>query len=281
VIGIGRLAAALILGIVLPEARAVAQNSSLMDMNMDMGCMLMAGMHEMQVSVYQSGATEDSCKDIPSPGPSLITISSASKELRDMTTEVRIVRGAEGDSTAVSGNLDPVTLAYLPPKSYPRGVITLPANFDKPGKYAVLVTVRDAKDMAMSGRLGLTVGQVSRQWIIVYILSGIILAAAFGFYLRDLGRKSGVRWFCVWSFLFQQDGSTAPEVDVGWRKIETYKPGEKIGGQTRGLRVVSTQRTRGIRMILWDERRRRLISFREMHTATSMTGGMKLPEIRQ
>jgi hypothetical protein len=182
---------------------------------------------------------------------------------------------------AASGNLDPVTLAYLPPKNYPRGVIMLPATFDKPGKYAVLVTVRDAKDMAMSGRLGLTVGEASRQWIIVYIISGIIVAAAFGFYLRDLGRKSDVRWFCVWSFLFQQDGLTAPEVDVGWRKIETYKPGEKIGGQTRGLRVVSTQRTGGIRIILWDERRRRLISFREMHTATSMTGGMKLPEIRQ
>jgi hypothetical protein len=187
-IGIGRMAAALILGIVLPGARAEAQNSSFMDMNMDMGCMLMAGMHEMQVSVYQSGATDDSCKDIPSPGPALITISSASKELRDMTTEVRIVRDT-GAETAASGNLDPITLAYLPPKNYPTGVITVTANFDKLGKYAVLVTVTDAKDMAMSGRLGLTVGQASRQWIFVYILSGIILAAAFGFYLRDLGRN--------------------------------------------------------------------------------------------
>jgi hypothetical protein len=188
-LGMGRFAAAVILGIVLPGARAEAQNSSFMDMNMDMGCMLMAGMHEVQVSVYQSGATDDSCKDIPSPGPALITLSSASKELRDMTMEVRIVRGAEGDVTAATGNLDPITLAYLPPKNYPRGVITLPANFDKPGKYAVLVTVRDAKDMAMSGRLGLTVGEASRQWIFVYIISGIILAAAFGFYLLDLGRN--------------------------------------------------------------------------------------------
>jgi hypothetical protein len=187
-IEIGRLAAALILGIVLPGTRAEAQNSSLMDMNMDMGCMLMAGMHEMQVSVYQSGATDDSCQDIPSPGPALITLSSASKELRDMTTEVRIVRDS-GAETAASGNLDPVTLAYLPPKTYPRGIITLPANFDEPGKYAVLVTVKDAKDMAMSGRLGLTVGEASRQWIFLYVLSGIILAAAFGFYLRDLGRN--------------------------------------------------------------------------------------------
>ncbi|HEY4846967.1 MAG TPA: hypothetical protein VIH87_04020 [Methylocella sp.] len=157
-----------------------------MDMNMDMGCMLMAGMHEMQVSVYQSGAMDDSCKDIPSPGLALITLSSASKELRDMTTEVRIVRDT-GTEPVASGNLDPITLAYLPPKNYPTGVITLTANFDKPGKYAVLVTVRDAKDMAMPGRLGLTVGEASRQWIFVYILSGIILAAAVGFYLRALG----------------------------------------------------------------------------------------------
>ena len=186
--GIGRLAAALIVGIVLPGARVEAQNSSFMDMNMDMGCMMMAGMLEMQVSVYKSGAMDDSCKDIPSPGPALITLSSASKELRDMTTEVRIVRDT-GTETVASVNLDPVTLAYLPRKNYPTGVITLTANFDKPGKYAVLVTVRDAKDMAMPGRLGLTVGETSRQWIFVYILSGIILASAFGFYLRDLGRN--------------------------------------------------------------------------------------------
>jgi hypothetical protein len=186
--GIGRLAAALIVGIVLPGARVEAQNSSFMDMNMDMGCMMMAGMLEMQVSVYKSGAMDDSCKDIPSPGLALITLSSASKELRDMTTEVRIVRDT-GIETVASVNLDPVTLAYLPRKNYPTGVITLTANFDKPGKYAVLVTVRDAKDMAMAGRLGLTVGEASRQWIFVYILSGIILASAFGFYLRDLGRN--------------------------------------------------------------------------------------------
>jgi hypothetical protein len=187
-IGIGRSTAALVWGIVLLGARAEAQDTSLMDMNMDMGCMLMAGMHEMQVSVYQSGATEDSCKEIPSAGPTLVTISSASKELREMTMEIRIVRDT-GAGTAASGNLDPVTLAYLPPKTYPRGVITLPATFDKLGKFAVLVTVRDAKDMAMSGGLRLTVGEASRQWIFVYILSAVIVAAAFGFYLRDLGRN--------------------------------------------------------------------------------------------
>ncbi|MGI8570184.1 MAG: hypothetical protein ACR2KT_14555 [Methylocella sp.] len=182
------MAAALTLGIMQLGARAEAQDTSLMDMNMNMGCMLMAGTHEMQVSVYRSGAMDDSCQDIPSPGPAVITLSSASKELRDMTAEVRIVRDT-GAGTAASGNLDPVTLAYLPPKNYPTGVITLTAIFDEPGKYAVLVTVRDAKDMAMSGRLGMTVGQASRQWIFFFILSGVIAAAAFGYYFWEQRRK--------------------------------------------------------------------------------------------
>jgi len=183
----GRLAAAFILGIVILGARAEAQDTSFMDMNMNMGCMLMAGMHEMQLSVYQAGALDDSCPNIPYPGAAVITLTAISKELRDMTAEVRIVRG--GDADAAGANLESMTLAYLPPKIYPTGIITLPANFDQAGKYAVLVTVSDGKDMTMSGRLIVTVAQGVRQWILVFALAGLILAAAFGYYFWDLNRK--------------------------------------------------------------------------------------------
>jgi hypothetical protein len=44
-----------------------------------------------------------------------------------MTTEVRIVTGDEAKTTAASAALDPITFAYLPPKAYPTGVITLNA----------------------------------------------------------------------------------------------------------------------------------------------------------
>ncbi|HUB63200.1 MAG TPA: hypothetical protein VL996_01935 [Methylocella sp.] len=183
----GRLAAAFILGIVILGARAEAQDTSFMDMNMNMGCMLMAGMHEMQLSVYQAGALDDSCPNIPYPGAAVITLTAISKELRNMTAEVRIVRG--GDADAAGANLESMTLAYLPPKIYPTGIITLPANFDQAGKYAVLVTVSDGKDMTMSGRLIVTVAQGARQWILVFALAGLILAAAFGYYFWDLNRK--------------------------------------------------------------------------------------------
>jgi hypothetical protein len=188
-IGIGRIAAALTLGFALWGTKAQAQDTSLMDMNMNMGCMLMAGMHELQVAVYQSGALDDSCEDLPGPGPAVVTLSSASKEFRDLTTEVRIVRGDTGE--AASGtSLDPITLVYAPPKAYPTGVITLNTNFDKAGKYTVLATVRDDKDMVMSGHLGITVGAGSRQVIYAFLASGVILAAALGYYLWEHRRKS-------------------------------------------------------------------------------------------
>jgi hypothetical protein len=189
-IGSGRFAAVLTLGFWLYGAQAQAQDSSLMDMNMNMGCMLMAGMHELQVAVYQSGALDDSCEDLPGPGPAVVTISSASKELRDMTTEVRIVRGHEVEKTASSKGLDPVTLVYASPKTYPTGVVTLNVNFDKAGKYTVLVTVSDKKDMVMSGHLGMTVGAGSRQVIYAFIASGIILAGALGYHFLDHRRKT-------------------------------------------------------------------------------------------
>ncbi|HTV32242.1 MAG TPA: hypothetical protein VME69_03955 [Methylocella sp.] len=166
---------------------AWAQDTSFMDMNMSMGCMLMAGMHEAQVSVFQEGATEDTCPDLPFPGSAIVTLTASSKELRDLTQEVRLVRGA---GVKEKENLDPITLAYLPPKIYPTGVITLPANFDGPGKYTLLVTVSDGKDMSMTGDILITVGEASRRWTLVFVLMGLIVAAAFGYYFWDKKRKN-------------------------------------------------------------------------------------------
>jgi hypothetical protein len=65
----------------------------------------------------------------------------------------------------------------------------LPANFDKPGKYAVLVTVSDGKDMTMSGKLTVTVGQETRRWVLVFGLAGIILVVGFRIYIWDFNPR--------------------------------------------------------------------------------------------
>jgi len=183
----GQLAATLILGMALFAVEANAQDTSLMDMNMNMGCMLMAGMHEMQVAVYPAGATDDACPDLPYPGQTVVTLTSAAKEFRDMSAEVRIIHGEAGAEKGAA--VDQVTVAHLPAKTYPTGVITLPANFDKPGLYSVLVTVSDGKEMTMSGHVNITVGQGSRQWYIVLAIAIAIILAASWYYFWDVGRK--------------------------------------------------------------------------------------------
>lgn len=189
-IALGRLAAASALAFGLLCARAEAQDSSLMDMNMDMGCMLMAGMHEFRLAAYShsSDSRDDVCADVPAPGPVSLTLNAISKELRDMTIEVRVVKDA-GAGDAPQANLEQATLAYLPPKNYRTGVVTFPVTFDKAGKYAVLVTVRDDKDMVMSGQYVMTVEESARQWMFVLAFAVAAVAAAAGFYVWDEHRK--------------------------------------------------------------------------------------------
>jgi len=188
-VGIGRLAGALFAAIALFGARAEAQDTSLMDMNMDMGCMIMAGMHEFRVSAYlhSSDAREDHCAEIPGPGPVSITINTTSHEVKDFPIEIRLIRDAGPD--AESSKLDQITLAHLPPKTYPTGVATFPVNLDKPGKYAVLVTVSDDKDMVMSGRHVIIVEQPAKKWILVIVGIAAVLGGGLAFYVWDERRK--------------------------------------------------------------------------------------------
>jgi hypothetical protein len=187
-VGIGRLTGALILAIALLGTRAQAQDSSLMDMNMDMGCMIMAGMHELRVSAYlhSSDARDDHCAEIPAPGRVSITLNTVSHELQEMPMEIRMIRDLGRDAKTV--DIEQVTLAHLPPKIYPTGVVTFPVTFDQPGKYAVLVTVR-GKDMEMSGRHVIRVEQPAKKWILVIGGIALVLGGGLAFYIWDERRK--------------------------------------------------------------------------------------------
>ncbi|WP_051335697.1 hypothetical protein [Methylocapsa acidiphila] len=190
-IGMSRLVGAFVLTIFLFGARAEAQDSSLMDMNMDMGCMMMAGMHEMRLAAYShaSDSREDVCSDIPAPGPVTLTLNAVSKELRDMMIEVRVIRSTGTASPPTGAALEAATLAYLPPKTYRTGVVTLPVNFDKAGKYSVLLNVDDGAGMAMASQYDLTVEQGAKQWYYVLAFAIAAVAAAGGFYVWDERRK--------------------------------------------------------------------------------------------
>jgi hypothetical protein len=184
--GFGRLIGASILAIVLLATRGQAMEG--MDMSgSNNTCPLMAGMHEMHLSAYQNGSIDELCMDIPATGPVTISIDAVSPELRDMTTEIRVVKGT---GTEASGNLDQSTIAYVAPKRYPAGTATFPVTFNDTGKYAVLVTVRDDHGMVMSTSFPLTVGAILSPGLIVGVIFGLALIVALVVYLRAVNRQA-------------------------------------------------------------------------------------------
>lgn len=153
-------------------------------------CPVMAGgMHELHLSAYHADTAEELCMDVPKIGQVTISIDAVSAELRDMTTEIRVVNAADPDLVA-NGNLDPITVTHLPPRRYPTGTATFPVNFTSAGKYAVLLTFRDDTGMVMTASHPLTVGAIFAPWMIVGAVFGVALVVGLGMYYRAETRKA-------------------------------------------------------------------------------------------
>ena len=104
----------------------------------DNRCVLRIGKDIMFFTGYQPQNSRDEfCDDIPSTGQTVVALDMQDTELRDMLTEIRIVRD-DGTYTRMNGLpvltdaklaskevLDPVTINYLPPKKYPTSTLTL------------------------------------------------------------------------------------------------------------------------------------------------------------
>jgi hypothetical protein len=147
-------------------------------------CPLMAGgMHEMHVSAYHAstGLFDELCMDIPGTGKVSITLDAVDNAIRDMTTEIKVVKE---DGTGA----EPVALAYLPPTRYPSGVATFTVDLDAPGKYALLVTLREGA-MEMSGKHVLTVAHPLAKWLYVPVGAGFVLVGAAAAYFWSERRK--------------------------------------------------------------------------------------------
>lgn len=102
-------------------------------------CKLRIGRFVMHFSGYQPdspNATKEFCEDIPVPGNTVIVLDYVDPELRDLDTEVRVVKGTGDES-----NLDAVTVVHLAPKRYPTGTLSFEHKFSDPGSYVGLVTV--------------------------------------------------------------------------------------------------------------------------------------------
>ncbi|SFK40474.1 hypothetical protein [Methylocapsa palsarum] len=157
-------------------------------------CVLRIGSDLMHFTGYQPNQTQQEfCEDIPVVGPTVIVLDAIDTELRDMTTEIRVIRDTVGgivaktpvlaDNELSSENLDPLTVSHLPAKRYPSGTVNFEHVFTEAGKYIGIVTVRNDHGQVYVSQFPFSVG---RGWVktvpiylgVLAILIGGLLAYA-------------------------------------------------------------------------------------------------------
>jgi hypothetical protein len=102
-------------------------------------CRLSVGPYLMHFTGYQpaSDYSREFCRDIPATGRTIIVLDLVDERLRDLATEVRIIR-ADGED-----DLERATIFHLPPQVYQSGSLSFDCSFTEPGTYVGLITVDD------------------------------------------------------------------------------------------------------------------------------------------
>lgn len=120
-------------------------------------CMLKIGPDFMYFSGYQPAASRNRfCEDIPTIGATIFVLDYAQDEMREMSTDFRIIRDI-GDKEPQE-RLDAVTVAYLPPKVYPAGTLNFEHVFSETGQFVGIVTVDGPNGEHWVSRFPFTVG---------------------------------------------------------------------------------------------------------------------------
>ena len=154
-------------------------------------CKLTVGPYMMHFTGYQPENTQEKefCEDIPSTGRTIVVLDYIEQELRDLPTEVRIIK-----DTGSEENLDAVTVLHLPPKVYPNGSVDFTYTFDQPGKFVGLVTV--GEEPRHISRFPFSVGEFTffKRFYSIYMVPVLALAivGAIFFFMRDRGKPSNV-----------------------------------------------------------------------------------------
>jgi hypothetical protein len=194
-----RLGAAWLLATVLFTSGAYAHGGVSVQNNK---CIMRIGPDIMYFTGYQpQSSREEFCDDIPNAGQTVVALDMQEKELRDMTTEIRIIKDL-GNHTTLNGYpyltdtelastdvLEPVTIYYSAPKKYPTGTLTFQHTFPETGKFIGIVTVKNDHGQAYISQFPFTVGTpVGKTFAIWGVLGAALLAAGFmlwRFYLKQ------------------------------------------------------------------------------------------------
>lgn len=135
-------------------------------------CVAGLGSSFVQFSVYRAREPAARyCTEIPDVGSATIVIDQADAELREMTTDVRILKDGDGGAGAAGATglssdaviapeaLDPVTEKHLLPKAYPTGIIEFEHEFTSPGEYHAMVTAKNDHGQVFVSDFPFRVGQ--------------------------------------------------------------------------------------------------------------------------
>lgn len=146
-------------------------------------CRLFIGPDTMTFTGYLPEASKNEfCEDIPSTGPMIMVLDAEQDELRDMKIELRIVKDVGGEAKE-SENLEAVTVAYQPPKSYPTGTVNFEHTFKEGGYFVGIVTVIGDHGERWVSRFPFSVDRSFMRDLPVYLTLAMGVIAAFGIYL--------------------------------------------------------------------------------------------------
>lgn len=148
-------------------------------------CKLRVGQYLMHFVGYQPetpSGPKEFCEDIPETGHTIVVLDYLNEELKDMPTEVRIIR-----DTGAETNLEDITLLHLPAKIYPSGSLNFELNFREPGRFVGLVTVGDSEKLV--SRFPFSVGK-RRSWLHVVLPAALIVVGTVVLYRIGMQRRS-------------------------------------------------------------------------------------------
>jgi hypothetical protein len=149
-------------------------------------CKLRVGRYVMHFVGYQPDSRsgpKEFCEDIPETGRTIVVLDYVDPELRDLPTEVRVIR----DTGSAPQQLKDVTVLHLPPKVYPTGSLNFELEFAQPGKFIGLVTV--GGEQKFESRFPFSVGR-THSWLHWLVPAALVIAGSVLLYRYGMRRRA-------------------------------------------------------------------------------------------
>jgi hypothetical protein len=175
----------LLLGAGLSPVLAVSMDKS----SSTKECAVMIGADPVQISAYQPDVSQDKyCEELPSAGKTIFVFDLSAPRMRDLPVEIRIVKDPMIPISA-SADLANLTAAYVAPKIYKNGTISVEHDFEESGHFIALVSLTEENGEKKTARFKFSVGRTFLHFAPL-ILAGMVIGAALFFYWRRAIRPS-------------------------------------------------------------------------------------------